>query len=140
MWLLLWRTAYGRRLFAVGTNRVTAQLSGVRVRRVVVLTYALSGLLAALGGVILLGYTQQVFLNLGNPYTLPSVAAVVVGGTLLAGGVGSYSGTMAGALVLTILTSLLTALDLPESVRLMVYGVTLLLLLSLYGRQKALRQ
>jgi ribose transport system permease protein len=69
MWLLLWRTAYGRRLFAVGTNRVTAQLSGVRVRRVVVLTYALSGLLAALGGVILLGYTQQVFLNLGNPYT-----------------------------------------------------------------------
>jgi ribose transport system permease protein len=140
MWLLLWRTAYGRRLFAVGTNRVTAQLSGVRVRRVVVLTYALSGLLAALGGVILLGYTQQVFLNLGNPYTLPSVAAVVVGGTLLAGGMGSYSGTMAGALVLTILTSLLTALDLPESVRLMVYGVTLLLLLSLYGRQKALRQ
>ncbi len=140
MWLLLWRTAYGRRLFAVGTNRVTAQLSGVRVRRVVVLTYALSGLLAALGGAILLGYTQQVFLNLGNPYTLPSVAAVVVGGTLLAGGVGSYSGTMAGALVLTILTSLLTALDLPESVRLMVYGVTLLLLLSLYGRQKALRQ
>ena len=140
MWLLLWRTAYGRRLFAVGTNRVTAQLSGVRVRRVVVLTYALSGLLAALGGVILLGYTQQVFVNLGNPYTLPSVAAVVVGGTLLAGGVGSYSGTMAGALVLTILTSLLTALDLPESVRLMVYGVTLLLLLSLYGRQKALRQ
>ena len=140
MWLLLWRTAYGRRLFAVGTNRVTAQLSGVRVQRIVVLTYALSGLLAALGGAILLGYTQQVFLNLGNPYTLPSVAAVVVGGTLLAGGVGSYSGTMAGALVLTILTSLLTALDLPESVRLMVYGVTLLLLLSLYGRQKALRQ
>jgi ribose transport system permease protein len=100
----------------------------------------LSGMLAALGGVVLLGYTQQVFLNLGNPYTLPSVAAVVVGGTLLAGGVGSYSGTMAGALVLTLITGLLTALQLPESARQIVYGVTLLLLLSLYGRQKALRQ
>ena len=140
MWALLRRTAYGRRLFAVGTNRVTAKLSGVRVPSVLVLTYALSGMLAALGGVVLLGYTEQVFLNLGDPYTLPSVAAVVVGGTLLAGGVGSYFGTMAGALVLTLLTSLLTALDLPESMRLIVYGATLLLLLSLYGRQKALRQ
>jgi ribose transport system permease protein len=140
MWALLRRTAYGRRLFAVGTNRVTATLSGVRVPSVLVLTYALSGMLAALGGIVLLGYTEQVFLNLGDPYTLPSVAAVVVGGTLLAGGVGSYFGTMAGALVLTLLTSLLTALDLPESMRLIVYGATLLLLLSLYGRQKALRQ
>ncbi len=140
MWLVLQRTAYGRRVFAVGTNRTTSRLSGVRVASVVVMTYALSGMLAALGGVVLLGYTEQVFLNLGDPYTLPSVAAVVVGGTLLAGGVGSYFGTMAGALVLTLLTSLLIALDLPESIRLIVYGATLLLLLSLYGRQKALRQ
>jgi ribose transport system permease protein len=64
MWALLRRTAYGRRLFAVGTNRVTAKLSGVRVPSVLVLTYALSGMLAALGGVVLLGYTEQVFLNL----------------------------------------------------------------------------
>jgi len=140
MWLVLWRTGYGRRLFAVGVNRTTAKLSGVRVPAVVVLTYALSGMLAALGGVVLLGYTEQVFLSLGNPYTLPSVAAVVVGGTLLAGGVGSYTGTMAGALLLTIITSLLTALDLPEAGRQIVYGAILLLLLSLYGRQKALRQ
>ncbi|BBL80913.1 ribose ABC transporter permease [Rubrobacter xylanophilus] len=140
MWLLLWRTPYGRQLFAVGVNRTTARLSGVRVPAVIVATYALSGMLAALGGAILLGYTRQVFLNLGDPYTLPSVAAVVVGGTLLAGGVGSYAGTMAGALVLTLLTSLLTALDLPESARQIVYGLTLLALLSLYGRQRALRE
>ncbi|MCA3748988.1 MAG: ABC transporter permease, partial [Rubrobacter sp.] len=140
MWLLLWRTPYGRQLFAVGVNRTTARLSGVRVPAVIVATYALSGMLAALGGAVLLGYTRQVFLNLGDPYTLPSVAAVVVGGTLLAGGVGSYSGTMAGALVLTLLTSLLTALDLPESARQIVYGLTLLALLSLYGRQRALRE
>ncbi|HEY0737649.1 MAG TPA: ABC transporter permease [Herpetosiphonaceae bacterium] len=140
MWVLLERTPYGKQLFAIGVNRTTAWLSGVRVPLIVVLTYALSGMLAALGGFILLGYTQNVFLNLGAAYTLPSIAAVVVGGTLIAGGVGSYWGTMAGALVLTVLTSLLTNLQLPESVRQIIYGATLLLLLSAYGRQRSLRQ
>ncbi|GHO48069.1 ABC transporter permease [Ktedonospora formicarum] len=138
-WLLLERTRYGKHLFAIGVNRATALLSGVRVSLVVVLTYTLSGLLAALGGVILLGYTHRVFLNLGEQYTLPSVAAVVVGGTLLAGGVGGYGGTMAGALVLTVLTSLLTTVQLPEALRMIVYGVVLLLLLAVYGRQRRLR-
>ncbi|RPI27763.1 MAG: ABC transporter permease [Chloroflexota bacterium] len=139
MWLILERTAYGKQVFAIGVNRDTARLSGVRVSRVVVLTYAISGLLAALGGFVLLGYTQKVFLRLGEPYTLPSVAAVVVGGTLLSGGMGSYWGTMAGALVLTLITSLLTTLQMPESTRLIVYGLTLLILLAIYGRQKGLR-
>jgi ribose transport system permease protein len=140
MWLLLERTAYGKQVFAIGANRTTARLSGVNVAGVVVATYALSGLLAALGGVVLLGFTENVFLNLGARYTLPSIAAVVVGGTLIAGGVGSYWGTMAGALVLTILTSLLTALQLPESTRQIVYGLTLLGLLAIYGRGRGLRQ
>ncbi|HYF65043.1 MAG TPA: ABC transporter permease [Herpetosiphonaceae bacterium] len=140
MWLLLERTSYGKQVFAIGANRTTARLSGVNVAGVVVATYALSGLLAALGGAVLLGSTQNVFLNLGARYTLPSIAAVVVGGTLIAGGVGSYWGTMAGALVLTILTSLLTTLNLPESTRQIVYGLTLLALLALYGRGRGLRQ
>lgn len=140
MWLLLERTVFGKHLFAVGVNRVTSRLSGIRVSLVVTLTYTLSGLLAAFGGIVLLGYTQNVFLNLGAAYILPSVAAVVVGGTLLAGGQGSYWGTMTGAVVLMLLTSLLTSLQLPESIRQIVYGVTLLLLLSVYGRQRNLRQ
>jgi len=78
--LLLARTRYGKHLYAVGTQRTVATLSGVRVHAVLVATYALSGLAASLGGVVILGYTQQVFLSLGDPYTLPSVAAVVVGG------------------------------------------------------------
>jgi len=139
MWVLLERTPYGKRLFAVGVNRTTANLSGVRVPAVIVVTYALSGILAALGGFVLLGYTQRVFLNLGSDYTLTSVAAVVVGGTILAGGQGSYFGTMAGSLVLTILTSLITTLLLPESIREIVFGAMLLLLLSFYGRQRRLR-
>ncbi|RME74473.1 MAG: ABC transporter permease [Chloroflexi bacterium] len=140
MWLLLERTTYGKQLFAVGVNRTTARLSGVRVPVVVVATYTLSGLLAALGGFMVLGFTGSVFLNLGDRYLFPSIAAVVVGGTVLAGGAGSYFGTMSGALVLTLITSLLTALQLPEAFRLMILGVILLVLLSVYGRQRGLRQ
>lgn len=140
MWLLLQRTGYGKQLFAVGSNRVTSRLSGVRVPLVVLATYVLSGTLAALGGFMVLGFTGSVFLNLGDRYLFPSIAAVVVGGTVLAGGSGSYWGTMSGALVLTLITSLLTALQLPEAFRLMVLGVILLVLLSIYGRQVGLRQ
>jgi ribose transport system permease protein len=140
MWLLLERTTYGKHLFAVGVNRTTARLSGVRVQRVVVATYALSGLLAALGGFMLLGFTQTVFLNLGDPYLFPSIAAVVVGGTVLAGGKGSYFGTMAGALVLTLINSLLRALQLQEAYQLIILGLILVMLISIYGRQRAVRQ
>ncbi len=140
MWLLLERSAYGRRLFAVGVNRATARLSGVSVPQVIVLTYMLSGLLSAFGGFMLLGFTQNVFLNLGDRYLFPAIAAVVVGGTVLAGGKGSYFGTMSGALVLTLITSLLTAMQRDEWQRQVVLGVILLVLLSVYGRQRALRQ
>ena len=140
MWGTLERSTYGKHLFAVGVNREAARLSGVRVPRVVLMTYALSGLLAALGGFCLLGFTQRVFLSLGTPYLFPSIAAVVVGGTVLAGGKGSYWGTMAGALVLTLINSLLTAMQLSEAYQLMVLGVTLVILISVYGRQRALRQ
>lgn len=140
MWLLLERSTYGKQLFGIGVNRTTSHLSGVRVPLVVIITYSLSGLLAAFGGFMLLGFTQTVFLNLGGPYLFPSVAAVVVGGTALAGGKGSYWGTMAGALVLTLITSLLTAMQLPEAFKQMTLGVILLVLISVYGRQRDLRQ
>lgn len=140
LWLLLERSQYGKELFAIGVNRTTARLSGVRVPAVVILTYTLSGLLAAFGGFILLGFTGTVFLNLGGPYLFPAVAAVVVGGTAIAGGKGSYFGTMVGALVLTLMTSLLTTMQLDEAYRQIILGVTLLVLISLYGRQRSLRQ
>jgi ribose transport system permease protein len=140
LWLVLERSIYGKHLFAVGVNRTTARLSGVNVPLVVIMTYTLSGLLSAFGGFILLGFTQRVFLNLGNPYLFPSIAAVVVGGTVLAGGKGSYWGTMVGALVLTLIDSLLRALQIDEAYQLMVLGGLLVLLLSAYGRQRSLRQ
>lgn len=140
MWLLMERTAYGKNLFAIGTNRVTAWLSGVNVTAMVLATYALAGALAGLGGFLVVGNAGVVFINIGNPYLFPSIAAVAVGGTLLSGGKGSYFGTMAGALVLTLITSLLTTMQMPDSIRRMVLGGTLLVLISIYGRQRGLRQ
>lgn len=140
MWLLLERTTFGRNLFAIGVNRITSKLSGVDVTAMNLLTYALAGALAGFGGFLLVGNTGVVHLQLGQPFLFPSIAAVAVGGTLLSGGKGSYWGTMAGAIVLTLLTSLLTTMQMPESVRRMVLGGTLLILISIYGRQRALRQ
>jgi len=140
MWLLLERTAFGRNLFAIGVNRVTARLSGVNVTWMNIATYALAGALAGFGGFLVVGNTGVVFIALGQPFLFPSIAAVAVGGTLLSGGRGSYWGTMAGAIVLTLITSLLTTMQMPESVRRMVLGATLLILISIYGRQRALRQ
>ena len=140
MWLLLERTTFGRNLFAIGVNRITAKLSGVHVTGANLLTYSLAGALAGFGGFLLVGNTGVVHLQLGQPFLFPSIAAVAVGGTLLSGGKGSYWGTMAGAIVLTLITSLLTTMQMPESVRRMVLGGTLLILISIYGRQRALRQ
>lgn len=140
MWLLLERTTYGKNLFAIGVNRVTSKLSGVNVIGTNLATYSLAGALAGFGGFLLVGNTGVVLISLGQPYLFPSIAAVAVGGTLLSGGKGSYWGTMAGAILLTLMTSLLTTMQMPDSVRRMVLGATLLVLISIYGRQKALRQ
>jgi ribose transport system permease protein len=140
MWVLLERTTYGKHLFAIGVNRMTATLSGVNVNAVNLATYSLAGALAGFGGFLLVGNTGVVMIQLGGPFLFPSIAAVAVGGTLLSGGKGSYWGTMAGAIVLTLITSLLTTMQMPDSVRRMVLGATLLILISIYGRQRSLRQ
>jgi ribose transport system permease protein len=140
IWIVLERTVYGKNLFAIGVNRITARLSGVNVTGTVLATYSLAGLLAGLGGFLIVGNTGVVFISLGDSFLFPSIAAVAVGGTLLSGGKGSYFGTMAGALVLILLTSLLTTMQLPDSVRRMILGGTLLVMISIYGRQRGFRQ
>ncbi len=140
VWLLLKRSRYGRNLYAVGVNRETARLSGVNVTGTVIIAYVLCSMLAAFGGFMLLGYTQTVYFTLGGAYLFPSIAAVVIGGTTLAGGEGSYWGTMSGALVLTIIDSILTSIQLEAQVRQIILGVILLAVIAVYGRQKSLRQ
>jgi len=140
MWLLLTRTTFGKNLYAIGINREAARLSGVKVDRMVILAYVCSGLIAALGGFLLLGFTQRVYFTLGEVYLFPTIAAVVIGGTSLAGGEGSYWGTISGALVLRVIDAMLTQFSLPQSARQSILGVLLLVVMLFYGRGRALRQ
>jgi ribose transport system permease protein len=127
-------TGYGRMLYAVGDNEVAARLAGVRVWQVLVLVYALCGLFSAVGGLLLVGFTNNPDLGLASPYLLQSVAAVVIGGTSIFGGWGSYSGTIVGVLILTVLGSLLTLLNAEEWQRQVIYGSIIIVLTAIYAR------
>jgi ribose transport system permease protein len=129
--VLLSKTAFGRQLYAVGTSPTVAEFSGVPTFRTTVLAYTLSGFTAALAGMLLTGYTAQAYLGMGDPYLFTSIAAVAIGGASILGGSGHYIGTIAGAFVLTILTGLLPALNLSNGALLIVYGVVILLTVSL---------
>jgi ribose transport system permease protein len=128
------RTGFGRLLYAVGDNREAAQLAGVRVWRVLFIDYVLCALLASLAGLVLVGVTNAADLSLADGYLLPSVACVVIGGTSIFGGRGGYSGTIIGALILTVLTSILTLTDVHEPVKQILYGVIILALAGAYAR------
>jgi ribose transport system permease protein len=117
---------FGRRLYAVGTNARAAELAGVDVRRVLVLPYAVSGVTAALAGVLLLGFLGQAFVNMGDEYLFSSAIAVAVGGASILGGRGHYIGTVAGALMLTLITANLNLFSLGTSAVQISYGVILL--------------
>lgn len=124
--VLLVMTPFGRRLYAIGTNREAALIAGVSVRRILVVPYVVSAVGAAGTGVLLMGYNGQAYLTMGDPYLFASAAAVAVGGASILGGSGNYVGTVAGALVLTILSALLIVFSLGTGWLLIAYGAVLL--------------
>ena len=128
------RSGLGRMIYAVGDNPVACRLAGVRVWQVLLAVYVLAGVLSALGGLLFSGISGSVGPDQTNAYLLPSVAAAVIGGTSILGGVGGYSGTIVGALILTVLNRLLVRLDTTEAFRLVLYGVIVLALAALYVR------
>jgi len=137
--LVLNRTPYGRRLFALGSNPRAAALALVDPLRMWMITYALSALFAATAGVLLLGFTGSAYGDVGQPYLFQTIAAVVIGGTALVGGRGSFLGTVAGAVVLTEINTLLIGLGLQPSMVQAALGLVILLLVSLYGRESHVR-
>jgi ribose transport system permease protein len=124
-------SAFGRYLYALGSNRTVATLSGVPVARTTITAYAVCGMTAALAGILLTGYSRQAYLGMGNPYLFTSIAAVAIGGASILGGTGSYLGTIAGALLLTILTGLLPIFRLDAGALEIVYGAAILVTVSL---------
>jgi len=127
-------TGLGRSIYAAGDNPVACRLAGVRVWQVLLAVYALTGLLAAVAGLLLAGRSGSVDLQLATGFLLPSVAAAVIGGTSIFGGSGGYSGTILGALILGVLDSMLTFLNAGEAVKQMLYGAIVLALAWLYAR------
>jgi ribose transport system permease protein len=128
------RSGFGRLLYAVGDNREACKLSGVRVWQVLLADYVLCGLFAAAAGLVIVGGTNNADISLAEVYLLPSVAAVIIGGTSIFGGRGGYAGSIVGALILTVLNSLLTLLDAPEPIRQILYGAIILILATAYTR------
>ncbi|MFI5427056.1 ABC transporter permease [Aeromicrobium sp. UC242_57] len=121
------QSTYGRRLQAVALNPVAARLGGVSSTATATSTYVISGLCAALGGVMVAGLAGQSYLAMGDPYLLTSVAVVALGGASFAGGHGNFLGTLGGALLLSLLATLLTTYHLAEGWRVIVQGVVILL-------------
>jgi ribose transport system permease protein len=128
------RTGLGRAIYAVGDNPVACRLAGIRIWQVLLAVYLLSAVLAALGGLLFSGISGSVGPDQTNAYLLPSVAAAVIGGTSILGGVGGYTGTILGALILTVLNRLLLALDTTEAFRQILYGLIVLALAWVYVR------
>jgi ribose transport system permease protein len=136
---LLNRTTFGRSIYGIGNRERAAYLSGIDTRRVVMMVFAIAGALSAFGGVLLAGYASKAAQSMGDAYLLPAIAAVVLGGTSILGGRGSYLGTVAGVLLITLLQSILSVMQMPEFGRQIIYGVVIICMLLLYGRERSHR-
>ncbi|MFZ2100217.1 MAG: ABC transporter permease [Oricola sp.] len=133
------RTSFGRTVYAIGNRESAAFLSGAATQRIVMASFAISGGLAAFGGVLLAGYAGKAAQSMGDAYLLPAIASVVLGGTSILGGRGNYLGTVAGVILVTLLQSILSVMQISEYGRQIIYGVVIVVMLLLYGREKALR-
>jgi ribose transport system permease protein len=124
--LVLVFTTFGRGIYGIGANRRASALSGLPVRRNLVAGYVLSALAATVGGMLLVGYSGQAYLGQGDEYLLPAIAVVVIGGTSIFGGKGSYVQTVAGVLLITVITSILVTVNVDQSGRDILYGTIIL--------------
>jgi ribose transport system permease protein len=132
--LMLKRTAFGRSLYAIGNREAAAYLAGIPTRRIIICAFALCGLCAGLSGVLLAGYSTKAYQGMGDAYVLPAIAAVVIGGTHILGGRGRYLGTLIGVVLIVLLNSVLSIMQMPEAGRQIIYGCVIIGMLLAYGR------
>jgi ribose transport system permease protein len=131
---MLTRTTFGRKIYAIGNSEKAAYLSGINTRLVTLWCFVISGACSALAGVLLAGYATKAYQAMGDAYLLPAIAAVVLGGTNILGGRGTYAGTIVGTILITLLQSILSVMQMPEMGRQVIYGAVIILMLLTYGR------
>jgi ribose transport system permease protein len=132
--LVLTRTTLGRAIYAIGNRERAAYLSGINTNAVILTAFALSGAAAGLAGVLLAGYSTKAYQGMGDAYLLPAIAAVVIGGTNILGGRGRYLGTLVGVILIVLLNSVLSIMQMPEAGRQIIYGLVIVTMLLVYGR------
>lgn len=140
VYYLLNRSRFGKQVYLVGNNPIAARLNGINVAKVQILTYVFSGVFAAFAGMLGAAYMNAARCQIFDNYAYESLIAVIIGGTLLSGGVGTYTGSIAGSLVMVVLSNMLTVIGLTQPQRNLFMGVILILLLILYNREKNVRQ
>ncbi|MGO4319762.1 ABC transporter permease, partial [Agrobacterium sp. MCAB5] len=144
-WLIQSRTVFGRYMYAVGTNVEAARIAGVPVNLVRILPYIVSASCAGFVGMMLVGYSNGATLRMGDDYLLPSIAAVVIGGSSILGGRGTFLGTVSGAILLTTLGTIISAIGLSFGLRSILEGLIILVALLLlrdeiFERLRAIRK
>ncbi len=140
VYFLLNRSRFGKQVYLIGNNPVAARLNGVNVNKVKILTYVFSGMFAAFAGMLGAAYMNAARCQIFDEYAYNSLIAVIIGGTAFSGGVGTYTGSIAGSLVMVVLSNVLTAMGLAQPMRNIFMGFIMVLLLILYNREKKVRQ
>ncbi len=138
-WLFLERTTWGQEVYAIGANPVAARLSGIPVKRRLALAYAVSGGMAGLAALVYLARLDSAEADIGEPLLLPAIAAVLIGGASLFGGVGTIGGTLIGAIILTLVLNGMNLLDVNANWQPFVTGAIVLIgvLLDMWARRRA---
>lgn len=138
-WLFQNRSAEGRKLYAIGSSPGAAKVLGLPITALTIAVYAISGLCAGVTGILLAGYSSSATLDMGDALLMPSIAAVVIGGARVTGGSGIYLGTLAGALFLSTLSTVITTLSLSQGFRDLVQGGIIIIALLLQRGRLNLR-
>jgi ribose transport system permease protein len=131
---VLRRTTLGRYIYGIGNSERVTFLSGVNTDGVLILAFVIAGVCNAIAGMMLAGYANQAYQAMGEPYLLPCIAAVVIGGTNILGGSGTYLGTVAGVILITLMSSMVSVMQMPEAGRQIVFGSIIILMVLIYGR------
>ncbi len=129
MAVVMYKTKFGKRLHAVGQGHHIAELAGIPVKKMLMLVFIFSALIAGVTGVLLGAYVNGSFQTLGDSYQMPAIAAALVGGTLVSGGRSSVLGTFGGAILLTLLSSMINIMGVAAGWQKLVEGVVIILIL-----------